>query len=177
MNTFLKMIVLFFIFSCYNSKTVIQKTISNPAINDYNNVTISIKKYIPYCGGAAPTWEMENNYQVIQGEFILINQNLDSQKVVKSDSLGTIYLKLNAGKYSIREEYKNVSFIDFYNNNQSNGMYITNQGEECYKKWWKRNLLNFEVVKDSVLVLNTEIGSSCYIGINPCLRYNGPQRP
>lgn len=37
------------------------------------NVQIELQIYYPYCGGAAPTWEMQNNISPASGNYI-INQ-------------------------------------------------------------------------------------------------------
>jgi hypothetical protein len=142
-----------------------------------HNVIVKITGHTPYCGGAAPTFDQMNNYYTYQSSLILIDLNDNTKTIIKSSGDG-YYLSLPMGKYAIKEAFKDVPFKSFVANHEIKGMYYMEGTEECYKNWWKSNLFEFEVTdKDSVIVLETTIGESCFTGNNPCVQYTGPYPP
>jgi len=169
----LQLISLVFIVSCGNGKNRIK------AIENSKAVSITIQKHIPYCGGARPTAEMENNYVLVNDEFILINKTNTTKLKVKSDSLGKIILNLKEGSYAIRETFKEYDFETFYKRETSKlNSYIIDGKKDCYKVWWTKNLIDFTIdqSQDS-LILKATITEKCYTGVNPCTEYNGPFPP
>lgn len=154
-----------------------KKIVSLPTIPEHN-VQIIIRQYIPYCGGAYPSDDQLNKSAPYSGGLILINLS-DSSKVDVNPEQGIVYLNLSKGNYAIKEKYKDVPFHEFYASvNHVNGNYIIQGDNECYKKWWESNLLEFEVkIGQEIQVLNGSVSSSCYTGNNPCIYYNGPYPP
>jgi len=143
------------------------------------NIKITITKYIPYCGGAAPTEKQMNNYQPAVGEFILLNHTKGKKTTVKTNSQGILYLKLPLGEYALRETYKNMKFKQFYAQELSKvSDNIKNGTKECYENWWKANLVDFKVndIKDT-LKFSANIYNACFTGFNPCITYTGPYPP
>jgi len=153
--------------------------IVKPKPNPFYNVKITITKYIPYCGGAAPTQEQMSNYQPAVGEFILVNHTKGKKSTVQTNSKGIIHIKLPLGEYSLRETYKNMNFKQFYAKELSKGSKNTKNGtKECYENWWKTNLVDFKIndIKDT-LKFSANIYQSCFTGVNPCFTYTGPYPP
>lgn len=144
---------------------------------DNYNVTIKIQQYHPYCGGAAPGPDQLNNYSNYGGELILTNI-ISGEKSSLFSKNGVYQTYLDKGTYTIKEKYKDVSFEEFVKNNSRDGEYYTGGTEECYKMWWESNLFNFKVTSvDTLINLETSIGSSCFTGNNPCIQYTGPYPP
>jgi len=145
---------------------------------DYN-VKIEIRHSVPYCGGAAPSYEDLNQSYLVSGNFYLVNLITNQKTLITSNSKGIIALDLNIGKYGILEAFKNVSFHEFKKNNESNnGDYYQTGNDDCYKKWWKANLIEFEVTDNTkTQELKAATYSRCFTGNNPCDMYNGPYPP
>jgi len=160
----------------FESNIVKTESINNEDVS----VVINIQRHFPYCGGAAPTNDMLNRYSPEVGDFILIDNSTQQHKTVRTDDTGNLRLKLSPGSYTIREKYKDTTFEAFYaiQNGATNQMYTINLDKDCYKKWWKSNLLDFSV-NDSTLneKFKITLRNSCFTGNNPCLIYNGPHPP
>lgn len=78
------------------------------------NVKIYFSHYYPYCGGAYPTDEEQNNYMKRSYEkFALINIDNKDTLFVKTDSAGYLKLNLPPGNYKIKEMYQLCSFNEF----------------------------------------------------------------
>lgn len=141
------------------------------------NVVISIIEYIPYCGGAAPSDDEFNRNFPFTDQLIAINK----ESGVKSDlwiNGGLHYIQLEPGKYLIKEKFKDVPLMDFIQSHLNNGMYYLNDSDQCYENWKNTNLFEFEIFHaDTVVHLNTSVGSLCFTGNNPCLLYTGPYPP
>ncbi len=144
---------------------------------EYHNVEVQVMQHFPYCGGAAPTEEMMNQYSPASGNYILVNKVDSSKTTVIADSTGTIYLFLENGEYAIRQMFKDMSFEAFYAKNNDNGNSFTSRGIDCYRKWWEKNLLDFTVNDTTEVKTKITFGSACFTGNNPCLIYNGPYPP
>ncbi|WP_258542629.1 hypothetical protein [Parvicella tangerina] len=174
------------LFSCtlnkVNETTPSEKTVDPPSepveiFNKDYNVQIKITEYIPYCGGAAPGPDQLNNSVSYTGKLIVTNLSDDTQTELLPNA-GVYQIQLRPGAYTIKEAYKNLPFTEFMAQNQRSGMYYMDGTEECYKKWWQSNLFEFEVTDiDTLINLETSIGSSCFTGTNPCLQYTGPYPP
>tara|TARA_B100000809_G_C15139882_1_gene532637 strand:+ start:9620 stop:10174 length:555 start_codon:yes stop_codon:yes gene_type:complete len=168
-------------FSC---KTVKNSTITNTnqketivSINkeQAHNVEISINTKEPYCGGAAPRESDLNKVSVGVFNYLLINTTINDTTTIKSDSLGIIYLNLKVGNYAIREIYKDMPFAQFQKNNQPKAnQALIGMDPDCYKKWWLKNLLKFEVSEAANMnTFNTTINKKCRVGKNPCVTFTG----
>ncbi len=143
------------------------------------NFEFEIIRYFPYCGGAAPTEEMLNRYSPEKAEFVLTNLKTNKKTTFKTDSLGVKKMQLKSGKYGIKEKFKDVPFDEFYANfYQKSNNFAKSQGKDCYREWWKSNLVEFEIT-DTTTVLKKKIviQDACFIGKNPCLEFVGPNPP
>lgn len=142
-----------------------------------HNVAVSILKYIPYCGGAAPSPDQLNRNHPYTGPLLVINQ-ITGEKSEMWVNGGSHYTLLSPGKYYIKEKFKDVKLEDFINTHKRDGMYYLDSSDDCYENWMNQNLFEFEIInEDTVVNLNTSIGSSCFTGNNPCLQYTGPYPP
>ena len=146
------------------------------------NVSIKLFRFTPYCGGAAPDWEMEQRQTSPMNYTTLLLLDLDAnmKREVKTDSAGVLYLNLKPGKYAIREKYKDCSFEEFKKQNfqNSDDYYISTPDSNCYYNWWSSNFLEFEVTKeDSLYQYSQTTYSQCFTGRNPCINYIGPWPP
>ena len=173
--------------ACSSSKEVSFDLIGNNKLSDSTqvikdkspfNLQLSIQKHHPYCGGAAPTEDMINNYTLVSGYFILINKQTGTKSKVMSNN-GIIELNLEIGHYSIQETFKNISFNEFYKKYKSKDkMYRQNGSEDCFKKWWSTNLFEFDITDTTVFIKDeTTIYDRCFTGNNPCVQYTGPYPP
>ena len=143
-------------------------TFESKTIDSNFNRQFHIQYYHPYCGGAAPTKEMMNNFSPASGKYILINKSNQTGSIVTAKN-GII--KLKPGQYVIRETYKNIPFDEFYLSfKKEDSKHHRNNSMDCYKKWWKSNLFEFEIT-DTTSLLNqsTILYNKCFTGNNPCL--------
>lgn len=170
--------------SCSSLKeinTESSKTVDSTVVNTTHatfNIQLKIQRHFPYCGGAAPTEDMLNNYSPVSGNFILIEKQTATRSTVISKN-GIIQLQLKPGQYSIRETFKDIPFDVFYAKHAiTDRTHYQNDSEECYKRWWKTNLFEFEIT-DTTTFLKYEktLYSRCFTGNNPCLQYSGPYPP
>ncbi len=143
------------------------------------NVEFKITRYYPYCGGAAPTPDKLNRYSPEVAEFVLVNLQTNEKITFKTDSLGIKRMLLANGHFSIKEKFKDVPFNVFYDENKrSSNNFYKSQGIECYKEWWGKNLIEFEITNaDTILKIRTEVRDACFTGKNPCLIFTGPFPP
>jgi len=168
-------------FSC---KTVKDSAITNTnqketivSINkeqDYN-VVISINAKEPYCGGASPRDIDLNKVSVGVFNYLLIKTTTNDTISIESDALGIIYLNLKVGNYAIREIYKDMPFAQFQENNQPKAnQALLDMDPDCYKKWWLKKLLKFEVSETgNIHKFNATINKTCLTGKNPCVLFTG----
>lgn len=143
-------------------------------------VEISVQQKVPYCGGAQPTEGMLNETKPVSDKFLLYHITSKSEEIIETDANGLVKLYLDTGQYILKEKYKNVTFEKFLEeNNQTTNPNIRKGSEDCMKKWWQSNLLEFEVKKSSENILKKAaiINARCYVGINPCQYYTGPLPP
>ena len=168
-------------FSCKTVKdsaitnTTQKETIVSINKEQAHNVVISINTKEPYCGGAAPRESDLNKVSVGVFNYLLINTTTNDTTTVKSDALGIIYLNLKVGNYTIREIYKDMPFAQFQENNQPKAnQALLDMDPDCYKKWWSKNLLKFEVSEaGNINKFNATINKTCRTGKNPCLMFTG----
>ena len=148
-------------------------------VADDFNVQITIRQHIPYCGGAAPTDEMLNRSILVSSNFVMVNLTTGDKSIISTSTTGMVQLNLPLGKYIIKETFKDVPFEDFFQKNMITGKGNTLPGsEECYRKWWERNLLEFEITPNTEKhLLIASLYTRCFTGNNPCEIYTGPYPP
>lgn len=147
--------------------------------NENHNVKIYFSHYYPYCGGAYPTDEQQNNYVIRNYEkFALINIDTNDTLFVKTDSVGYLKLNLPQGNYKIKEMYQLCSFNEFLSKYQTNESgYVQSDGQNCYRSWWESSLIEFTITGSTPLQNSVTTADRCFVGSNPCLFYNGPYPP
>ncbi len=136
-----------------------------------------------YCGGAAPTQEMMENYNTpskYTGKVFYIRKgrtNTTKQPIVLkfiSDSSGNFSFKLPPGDYIIiqKEQVKPLNF-----KNIRLGFQIS-LDKPCLKEWWKKPFSILEVQEKDIQNLNFNFHHSCFLpGDLPCRNYTGPLPP
>lgn len=152
-------------------------TVNAIAEKSKTNVKIIVRQYHPYCGGAAPTPDRLNNYSNYGDELIVTRVSDSTRSVLKSYE-GEYLAFLPPGKYVVMEKYKDVEFEEFVNTYRRSGTYYMDSSDDCYKLWWKSNILSFEIIhEDTLISLEATINANCFTGINPCVQYTGPYPP
>ncbi len=147
---------------------------------DQWNWQMKVLHYRPHCGGMAPNPEqLRNRYQPEIDSFVLINLTGKDTIPVQTDSNGIVRLYLYPGQYAVREKYKMVPFRVFYEQHyRKSDNFLKTQGIDCYKKWWKSNLTQFEITPHTEqLRLKVVVAEGCFVGLNPCLKFIGPPPP
>ena len=154
------------------------------SVDTIYNVVFTIKRKVPYCGGAAPSPEMvKRTSPVINANFIINYQEGygDSlwEREFITDSTGKVRLNLPDGKYCLKGDYKNLPFDDFYKMHKKVNDNFNLYGDTtCYYKWWKSCNYIFEVTGGTdVKEIEVILMSRCFTGENPCHRYIGPYPP
>jgi hypothetical protein len=146
-------------------------------------VQINMSNAKPYCGGAAPTPDMQNPVMeaLPNCSFVLFIQNEDDTrgkeiKLVTTDSKGLLTLELPIGKYQLWKPSKLQSFEEFIKTESPNlGKDFQYKDNECFLAWKEKPDFIFEVNSDTTLNLAYHV--NCYTGSHPCLKYNGPLHP
>ncbi len=177
----LTLLVLIVLLSCGTKKNQLENEAASIPEVSVVSTELKILVKIPYCGGARPTEEMLNRTKPISASFILKGDN-GFEKEVNSDELGYIKISLKKGKYQLKEIAKNVPFLTYFISqkalqNAVNDPNIKIGSETCYKEWWAKNVIDFEITDTTVLIEETVyLFSNCYTS-NPCDTYTGPIRP
>lgn len=141
-------------------------------------IEITVTEKVPYCGGARPTPEMTKMTKPAIGEFIITNLDDNTIHTVKSDENGVISTVLPVGNYGLKEDYKNVTFEKFLEENRVSKPDMEFGDEACYKTWWSTNILEFEIKKSEIaLEKSAVIMVRCNTGINPCDKFTGALAP
>ena len=157
------------------TKNEIKKEVITSLSKDQaHNVEISITTKEPYCGGAYPREEDLNRTSTAATEYLIIDANKESSTISSSGD-GMIYLMLKPGTYEIREMYKNMPFEEFKKNNQPKvNQTLLNTNTDCFKEWWTKNLLKFEVkATEANSQFSATINKRCRTGFNPCIMFTG----
>ena len=181
MNYSLTLLTLLFLISCGTKKNHIDYEVETIDEDRVIFTELNILEKIPYCGGARPTDDMLNRTKPVTAFFMLRGDN-GFEKKVKSSEHGLINLTLEAGTYHLKEISKDVPFLTFYLSqkaikNSINDPNIKIGSEDCYAKWWKKNVIDFKITDTTTVINETAyIFSNCYTS-NPCDTYTGPIRP
>jgi len=141
------------------------------------NTELKVTVHVPYCGGARPTDDMLNIHKPVSATFMLRSDNGFEQKVT-SNKLGVVNLALPTGIYHLKEFSKAVPFEMFFATEQEGkGNFIQIGNSDCYKEWWQKNVINFEITDTTTLLkADGKLFSNCYTK-NPCDKYTGPYAP
>ncbi len=166
--------------SCKNSEKnskAIKSSESTEAVssikdNELKTVQFFVRQINPYCGGAAPTEEMERNRMkgapAIDFIFYIENKHGVSQRLA-TNNLGIASAKLKNGSYCIKEGYKADAEMQqsLKNSNWEFDM-------ECLKKWNTTCNLEFEVTDTTNETITfTHYPRCSYEGPVPCITNTG----
>jgi len=173
MNYIFTLLTLVIFMSCGTKKNQTTSIITNNIINTQLKITV----HVPYCGGARPTDDMLNIHKPVSATFILRGDN-GYEKKVTSNELGLVSLALPIGTYHLKELSKDVPFETFLATEKvGKGNFIQIGNSDCYKEWWQKNVINFEITDTTTLLkADGRLYSNCYTK-NPCDRYTGPYAP
>jgi len=163
-----------FIFSCAT-----QKELGTNA----NAVKLNLVNSIPYCGGAAPSHEIEipRLEPLKDYALILYSQNDDGSrgaelKTVKTDVSGEIAINLPTGQYQLWLPTKKLSLEEFIKvESPDKDKNFSYKDKECFQAWKERADFSFYVKTDTIIFLQYK--NRCYTYAHPCLRYDGPYKP
>ncbi len=152
MKYILTLLILVTFMSCGTKKNQVENETAPIVANKIINTELKISVHIPYCGGARPTEEMANRHKPVMAKFMLRSDN-GFEKQVESNELGLINLALPIGTYHLKELSKAVSFETFYANaKKDKGNFIKVGSEKCYREWYTKNLINFEITDTTTLL-------------------------
>ena len=125
---------------------------------------VKLVQYIPYCGGAKPSKDLENtpNKGIAYANKKLIFVS-DKQKIdtIITDKNGYLKMNLPYGTYLVYEPWK------FYNK-IPNGMDANNIDTACIKEQWHKEDLKIVLSKKTVTIANNLIYPKCPYQF-PCL--------
>ncbi len=148
------------------------EVVQDSVIEEVFNVQFTARQYIPYCGGAYPREDQMNQYAQLHGGFLLIDLQTNEKLALNANHKDVFRLMLSPGKYVIKEEFKDVPFKQFMQQQRKGGMYMMPGTDECYKNWWTTNLAEFEIVEGGEpQTFNFQLSNSCFTGNNPCAIY------
>jgi hypothetical protein len=137
-----------------------------------------------YCGGAAPTPEMELRYQTpkpYQTKLYIRKGKENSEKEpildsVNTDGLGNFQFSLPPGDYIIiLPSQRKKESINSYLKMQSAQLHVD---EACLNNWWSAGLFQITVVETNIAGLNHNFHSGCFVPeYMNCFSYSGPYPP
>lgn len=119
----------------------------------------------PYCGGARPSPEMEEEAQkarpYARKKIILVSAN-GKVNSFKTDAKGALNLKLQPGTYRVYESWR-------YTHKTPKGLPLTNFDAECLKTEWQKETLVITANAETVTTeLKNEIITPCPWNL-PCI--------
>lgn len=138
------------------------------------NVTLKITYTEPYCGGARPTKEIEaesKKPKPYAKKTIVILSNAGKADSVKTNSSGTLKLKLKPGTYKLFEAWR-------YYKASPNGMPLADFDAECLKTEWQKEIILITVAaKTSSCTPKNDIVTFCPWAIPCMLESSRPPMP
>lgn len=145
-------------------------------------VEIFVSVHQPYCGGAAPTPEMERGqFLPVQNELFVLKKGLVNRpeipiyKELKTDDSGRCEVQVPAGNYVMIHASKLRSFDDFKSLHQPKSSYVEYLGDDCLRRAYEAPDFILRIQRDTTIRLTQK--SACHTGTSPCVRYTGPQAP
>lgn len=134
-----------------------------------------------YCGGASPTWEMEEaaaRVKPYSGKWLYIKQgdtNLLETPVIDSvvtDAEGRFSINLPPGEYCmVATEQCDREIFSRYRDTRG----YARADSVCMEKWWGSCLRQFTVAEAEVKGVDIHYYKACYLPLGiPCLQYSGP---
>lgn len=136
-------------------------------------VTINLNYFQPYCGGARPSKEIQEDAAkpkpYINKTVVLISER-GKVYSVQTNSLGVIQIKLKKGTYKLYEAWR-------YSKSNMNGDAKTNYDEECLKNEWKNESYQIRVTKEGYDIKEVnQIINYCDWNV-PCLKNGTKMMP
>jgi len=140
-------------------------------------VFINIQTHTPYCGGAKPTPEIAKGTTVPAERYkfsIFKEGETKAYKEMTMDADGMWSGKLKPGKYTILREDKTLSILEIKAKYKlSSSELYSYLGDACLEKWKLEPDFKLEVV-DGTIEYKFTLNLPCFVGMRPCLKYEGP---
>lgn len=146
-------------------------------------VTGKLMQTHSYCGGMAPTPEMEANYRKpvpYTGKVFYVrkgNVNSTKAEVITSFTVnesGDFSFQVTPGTYSIIQEKQLKALKDKDLVSTS----TTQVDAKCLKEWWLKPYYLLEVKTENITIPDWSIHHPCFVsGDTPCISYTGPMPP
>lgn len=160
---------LFTIVSCGISKDKIEtNTVS---------AKLTFETHAPYCGGAAPTPEMEKGRRspIPNQNFYFLLKGQDKIKASTNEN-GILSIDLEKGNYLIYSSDKiELSYDEFYNKFKPKNKFEVEKDAPCFKDWYAEADFELNLNSDTIVTFTTK--KRCYTGTNKCINYKGPIAP
>lgn len=164
----------FLLLSCGNSQKIAREYL-NQDIPLVYNVTVNFKFIPAYCGGAAPSPEMEAERRkgvAWRSEVLYMDKNGDNNyESFVTDQFGALRLALLEGKYCIKKPFKiEKSKLEKF---KTEGWEFDS---DCLTKELERCDFSFDITKDTTIEY-TVYGRCHYDGPVPCVNNPGTPPP
>ncbi|MBK7818618.1 MAG: hypothetical protein KBG47_08845 [Bacteroidia bacterium] len=146
-------------------------------------VTGKLMQTQSYCGGMAPTPEMEAQYQKAfpySGKVFYVRKgkvNSTKAEVLTSftvDAKGEFSFQITPGTYSIiqAKQLKPLTRADL---KSTESLQVD---AKCMKEWWAKPYYLLEVKTTNITIPDWSIHHPCFVsGDIPCISYTGPMPP
>lgn len=136
-------------------------------------VVLSLSYFQPYCGGARPTKEMQEEAakpKPYSNKAVVIVSETGKADSVKTNATGRIKIRLKKGTYKLYEAWR-------YYKSTANGEAKTNYDEECLKNEWKNETYLITVTKKGYELKEVnQIINNCDWN-TPCIKNGSKQIP
>ena len=181
-----KLLLVFFFFSLLSLRcSSVQKVTLAPPLKV---VTFSVEGKLTqttqYCGGVAPTWEQQMEYnhpKPYQTKLYVRKGKENSDKELLFDSVmvdtaGNFHFDLPAGDYTIiLPSQRKKEIINTYLKMANSNLEVD---EKCLNAWWTNGLFQISVVDKNITQLDHNFFNSCFVPLySTCFNYMGPWPP
>jgi hypothetical protein len=142
---------------------------------------VTFQSHRPYCGGAAPTPEMEQGFtEALADRVFYIYEGERPSSVtkmikVRTDANGYFSIDLKKGVYSIISEDKALTLKEFIEKKKIIDEVYGYDDDSCFEEWY--NTPELVVDLSSNEERNVVINEGCFTGDNPCMQWRGPYPP
>lgn len=141
------------------------------------NAKLTFETHAPYCGGAAPTPEMEKGRRspIPNQNFYFLLKGQDKIKASTNEN-GILSIDLEKGNYLIYSSDKiELSYDEFYNKFKPKNKFEVEKDAPCFKDWYAEADFELNLISDTIVTFTTK--KRCYTGTNKCINYKGPIAP
>jgi hypothetical protein len=156
---------------------------SGGIIKEPKKIDFVFYKLIPHCGGAAPNPDMEYPMKTAlepsKWVMYVLDEAGNRQRIVgklESNEYGAMNYAVQPGTYQLFRASKLLPFQEFMKAEKPKyDEFHMFSPDRCFKEWQERADFEFEVKSDSSYVFSYD--AKCFVGIHPCMYYDGPTPP